>query len=146
MHLFYVNFYKKFCTPDIKIEPTLIEQISRLLSVHPGSITVPKYGLVWKDNTFGQYEKLGEKFDQTPECYVTFYTPRGAQDCKVQFNERGWVDFACDTGNPNSFTRKLGFEINGLYLKHRRRLPEPPPPSMGRRFDLGTGLPIEPRR
>lgn len=138
-----ISFIKKFCNSNAKVDVRLIEEISRSLSVHPKSVSIERIGINWKDITFGNYERLGDRYDLSPECNVVLYSPRGSHSCLVHFNEIGIIDSACNLGEGNSFTRRLGARKTELFLMNRKKI-ESPPPTSTRRYDLGTGRALNP--
>jgi hypothetical protein len=75
----------KFCSGKPRTYTSVFEQLSKSLQVNPNSITTNRISLV-KKSYFGEVYL---------SCVAVYYSPKGAHECEVHFDEKGIVSRAC---------------------------------------------------
>lgn len=139
VHLAYAAFTNRYCKPQAKVSRELYEAMSSALSINPRSINLERINISSVDATWGVYEKLGEAYDTIPKCTGTFYSPKGAHQCELEFNEQGLVVGACNIRSGYSYSRDLNNMRINLSLKARKKIESKKDAPAIRRYDSRTG-------
>jgi hypothetical protein len=87
------SIISKMCTGLPKIYQEVLERLSQRVSVNPDSIQLKRVN-------------LSDDYGMTA-CTGTFYSPRGAFSCLVEFQENGVIASACETLDTKTYTGKL---------------------------------------
>jgi hypothetical protein len=97
------NAITKFCSGKPKTLIIVFEGLSRSLQVNPDSINLNRVS-TFKDQDMG----IGEIYFK---CMGVFYSPKGAQNCEIDFDEKGVISKACGVGRNDTYTERLRQEF-----------------------------------
>jgi hypothetical protein len=87
----------KFCSGKPKNYLTVFERLGQSLEVNPDSINLKRVGLITDGHS-------GELYFR---CVGIYYSPKGAHECEVQFDEKGSIAKACSKAGDMTYTEKL---------------------------------------
>lgn len=87
------SIISRMCVGTPKIYQEVLERLSQRVSVNPDSIQLKRVNV---SDDYGM-----------AACTGTFYSPRGAFSCLVEFQENGVIASACETLDTTTYTGKL---------------------------------------